>query len=112
VLVFLVSGIVCHCLFRLCLTALTAVAGAVLMMSAVLMLLNTYAGLDAPGLAERAPKLLNWVGGLLALAGFALQLYLHRRAARKQEGGEEKREWTLRIPRVWEWVATGNSDAA
>ncbi len=113
VLVFLVSGLVCHFLFRLCLTALTSTAGAMLVIYAALMLLHRYAGLDAPAVAGRATTALNVSGALLSLLGFAFQLYRHRRARRAtEEGEEERREWIIRIPRVWNWVSTSERDAA
>jgi hypothetical protein len=112
VLIFLGTGILCHFLFRLCLTALTAFGGAVLMVHAVLMLLHRYAHLEVTSWAERVPGAFNWICGVLALPGFVLQLYLHRRANRNKGGEDEKREWVLRIPRLWNWLGKGESEAA
>lgn len=108
-LVFLVSGLVGHFLFRICLTALTATAGAVLMTYAGLMLLNGYGGQDVIAWVERTPALCIWVGGLLAVVGFAGQVYWHRRATRRRE--EEEEEGVSRFPRLWPW-SSAERDAA
>jgi hypothetical protein len=110
-LVFLASGLVCLFLFRLCLTALTATVGAVLMMYATLALVGRYGGQDAVALLERAPSLYNGAAWLLALVGFSIQVYWHRRAAQRQQEDEEG-GGALGFPRLWQWMGGGERDAA
>ena len=111
VLVFLLSGLFCHFLFRLCLTALTSLAGALLLHYGVLMLLHLYAGLDAAAAADRVPGVLNGTCAVVALIGFVVQTYFHRRARRAAQGDDEQRAWVIRLPRVWTWLAA-ERDAA
>jgi hypothetical protein len=103
VIVFLTGGLVCHVLFRLCLTTLTSLAGAVLLLYPGLALVHKYAGVDVLGLSERTPGMFNWGCLLLAGAGFTFQVYCHRRALRRQEGEEESKPGLLRLPRVFSW---------
>jgi hypothetical protein len=75
---FLVSGLLCLWLFRLCMMALTSLLGALLLSSAALMLLHYHALLDAPAWSEASASLLNWIILLLGALGLLLQFSLER----------------------------------
>jgi hypothetical protein len=87
-LVFLVAGLLCLLLFRPCMMALTSLAGALLLTFSSLMLLNYYALMNAPAWTEHSGTLLNWVAGLLTLAGCAVQFVLDRYVFRKKQKGK------------------------
>jgi hypothetical protein len=88
VLVFLVAGLLCLLLFRPCMMALTSFAGALLLTFGTLMLLNYYALLNAPVWTEQSGTLLNWLVGLLAFAGCAVQFLLDRYVIHKKQKGK------------------------
>ncbi len=85
---FLACGLVCLFLFRPCLMALTSVAGAQLLTGAALMLLHYYAVVDAPCWCEQSVALVNWLVGLLAFVGFAVQFLLDRYFFRESPRGK------------------------
>jgi hypothetical protein len=87
-IVFLVCGLITLFLFRPCTMALTSLAGSLVLTAAALMLMHHYSLLDAPTYCEQSATLLNWIAGLLAAAGFALQLALERYVFRTKAKGK------------------------
>ena len=108
-LVFLICGLVTIFLFRLCTMALTSLAGTLLLAGAALMLLHHYALVDAPSYCEQSRVLLNWIGGLLAFAGFVAQFALDRYVFRRKA---KSKSW---VGEVWNAMtsrgSTGSSKA-
>jgi hypothetical protein len=95
---FLVSGLVCLALFRPFMMALTSLAGAVLLVSVSLMLLNYYAVVDAPAWCEQSAQLVNWLTGSLAAVGWGGQFLLDRYVFRKETA---KKGW---LGELWKLV--------
>lgn len=97
---FLLAGLLCLLLFRPCVMALTSLTGSVLLASAVLLLLNYYALLDAPQWCAQSANLLNAAIGAFALLGVAVQLLLDRYVFRRKP---RAKGWT---DELWELLPT------
>jgi hypothetical protein len=102
-IVFLICGLVTLLLFRPCLMALTSLAGAVLLVGAALMLLHHYAMLDAPSYSEHSHVLINWIGGLLTVAGFVIQVVLDQYFFRQTS---KRKTW---VGQLWDLMPSRGS---
>ncbi len=91
-LCFLIGGLVGLFLFRFWTMALTSFLGTLLLLYSSLSLADKMGNLDAVSWAEGQGMLLNWLCGLVAVAGFIIQLLLERRRIRKARESEEDDE--------------------
>jgi hypothetical protein len=104
-LCFLIFGLISLFVFRLSMMALTSLVGTVLIGYSVLSLLDHYGAMDAVGWIDKGRLLVNWTCGLLAVVGFGLQLFLDRRRARREGGGDKKdsSSWDILLGRGIKW---------
>ena len=91
---FLAGGLLGVLLYRLWVTALSSLAGALLLAYSILGLLAAERLCDAVGWAGEQTALLNWTCGAFAVLGLLTQLLLERRRRRriKQEEADKKEE--------------------
>ena len=111
---FLVGGLLGVLLYRIWLTALSSLAGTLLLAYSILGLLAAYRLCDAVGWAGEQTALLNWACGAFAVLGLLTQLLLERRRRSRQQEQEkarkEEEEYAHQPPpppppprRWWEW---------
>jgi hypothetical protein len=105
-LVFLISGLLCLVMFRPCMMALTSLAGALLLTWASLMLLNYNSLVNAPVWSEQFAVLLNWIAGVLAILGLAVQFMLDRYLFRKRQ---KRKGW---LADLWGMLTSRSSGSA
>jgi MFS family permease len=82
-LCFLVGGLIGLFLFRFWTMAFTSFLGALVSIYSGLCLADKLGWTDAASWAEQQGALLNWLCGVGALAGFAVQFFLERRRIRR-----------------------------
>lgn len=104
-LCFLVCGLVGLFLFRVWMMVLTSLAGSLLASHAGLSILERAGSMNAVDWTDQGTVLLNWLCGLMTLAGVAMQYWLDRRSRRKNaEEGEEEgptEGWDILGARAW-----------
>ena len=81
---FLVGGLLGVLLYRVWVTALSSLAGTLLLAYSILGLLSASGVCDAVGWAGEQTALLNWACGAFAVLGLLAQLLLERRRRRRQ----------------------------
>jgi MFS family permease len=79
VVTFLVSGLVCICLFRIGMMVLTSFLGSLLMGYCGLAIMHHQGTLDAITWSSQGASMFSWVCGLLTVLGFLVQLVMERR---------------------------------
>ncbi|HVS35998.1 MAG TPA: hypothetical protein VMS17_10500 [Gemmataceae bacterium] len=114
-LCFLIGGLLGVLLYRVWVTALSSLAGTLLLAYSILGLLGGAGVCDAVGWAGDQTALLNWACGSFAVVGLLTQLLLERRRVRRKLAKEKARkeaeeaEWPpyTRPPHPprhwWEW---------
>jgi hypothetical protein len=111
---FLVGGLLGVLLYRVWVTALSSMAGTLLLAYSILGLLSASGVCDAVGWAGEQTALLNWACGSFAVVGLLAQLLLERRSRRRKNALEKARKeaeelaqyppYTPPPPRRWwEW---------
>jgi hypothetical protein len=111
---FLAGGLLAVFLFRLWTMALTSFGGTLLVTYSGLCLLDRLGRLNAIGLTQTRPNLLNWVCAGLTLLGVGTQIVLERRRVRKsEEQKEQERAQTQKLREMarrsqqktwWDWA--------
>jgi len=91
-LCFLVGGLLGLLLFRFWTMALTSVVGTILLLYSGLALGDKLAQFDSAEWAQDQGMILNWTCGVVALAGFVVQVFLERRRLRKLRENEEEED--------------------
>jgi MFS family permease len=91
-LCFLAGGLVGVLLYKVWVTALSSLAGTLLLAYSILGLLGRLAGFDAVAWAGEQTAVLNWACGALAVLGLLAQLLLERRRVRRRREQEKARK--------------------
>ena len=89
---FLVGGLLGVLLYRVWVTALSSLAGTLLLAYSILGLLGGFGVCDAVGWAGEQTALLNWACGAFAVLGLLAQLLLERRRLQRQREQEKARK--------------------
>jgi MFS family permease len=101
-LCFLAGGLVGLLLFRFWTMALTSFVGTLFLVYSGLCLGDKFDQLDGVAWATDQGRLLNWLCGVVALAGFVVQFFLERgrlRRLHESESGEEEHDRSSRYAR-------------
>jgi hypothetical protein len=111
---FVAGGLLAVVLFRLWTMALTSFSGTLLMAYSGLCLLDRLGRLNAMGLTQTRPHLLDWGCVGLTLLGIGTQIVLERRRVQKAEAQEEEeRAQTQKLQEMarrsqqkswWDWA--------
>ncbi len=111
---FLVGGLLGVLLYKVWVTALSSLAGTLLLAYSILGLLGGLGVCDAAGWAGEQTAVLNWACGAFAVLGLLAQLLLERRRLRRQQKRDKDRKETEEQARPpwyppppprhwWEW---------